>query len=62
MFGRAVLNGNTKAHRRESAGRSKFTIQELVLKELDERNKFTTQRLPLKESDERNKFTTQELP
>jgi len=46
MFGRVVSNGNTKAHRRESAGRNKFTTQELALKELDERNKFTTQALP----------------
>jgi len=41
MFGRVVSNKNTKAHRRESAGRNKFTTQEL-----DERNKFITQELP----------------
>jgi hypothetical protein len=46
MFERVVSNGNTKAHRRESAGRNKFTTQELALKESDERNKFTPQELP----------------
>jgi hypothetical protein len=34
MLGRVVSNGNTKAHRRESAGRNKLTMQQMALKEI----------------------------
>ena len=39
MFGRVVSNGNIKAHRRESAGRNKLTMQQMALKEVPKMSK-----------------------